>query len=647
MRTDGEEAELRELRRHRRQLHSERQKVARSSGGGSADEQRGVVRWGIVGCGDVVERKSGSSLGTLPGSRLVAVMRRSEERVRAFAQRFDVPCWTTDAEVLIRHSEVDAVYVATPPDQHRHYALRVAEAGKPCLVEKPVGRSAAECAEMVDAFARRGLPLFVSYYRRYLPKFRAVKELLDTGRIGVPVSLRYRLSRPPGPEGWRLDPSVSGGGLFWDLGGHVFDLFDDWLGPLTFLGGGAVDVLPTHRAEDAVALVFATAGGALGSAHFDFAAPRSIEELEIEGTGGSVRLSCLSPSSPVKVEWKGPGYGRPRAPRLRRWLDELCGRDKHRRWLRESLARPAGKWVHAPMLASVNQDLLGGPRSPARAEAALRTSRILDAALSDYYGQRHDAFWERPESWRSRRGGRAPSARAIEARYVLDAEQHAFFEKNGYLGPFRCESRYWRSLVLPVGERLNLHLEDPLVLALCQDPAIVERAVQLLGGRGLSLFKTRIWSKPKESEKTVPWHQDVGERNGGVRADGEPVPTLTAWLAFDPATRVSGAVRIVPGTHRRLFGDWRRNIRADLKQSGALADLDLENAPFLEAQPGEFWLFHSWLLHGSGFNTSSQRRVALNMRFCEPGDEIESEFTYLPIRGPIALASPPPYRRSI
>ncbi|MDN5871346.1 MAG: Gfo/Idh/MocA family oxidoreductase [Nitrococcus sp.] len=601
----------------------------------------GVVRWGIVGCGDVVERKSGPSLGTLPRSRLVAVMRRSEERIRAFAQRFDVPHWTTDAEALIRHPEVDAVYVATPPNLHRHYALRVAEAGKPCLVEKPAGRSAAECAEMADAFGRRGLPLFVSYYRRHLPKFLAVREILDTGRIGVPVSLRYRLSRPPGPEGWRHDPGVSGGGLFWDLGGHVFDLFDDWLGPLAFLGGDAIDVLPAHRAEDAVALVFTTAAGALGSAHFNFAAPRPIEELEIEGTGGSVRLACLSPSSPVEVEWKGPGYGRPRAPRLRRWLDELRGRDKHRRWLRETLVRPAGKWVQAPMLASINQDLLGGPRSMARAEAALRTSRILDAALADYYGQRHDAFWERPASWRSRsnrRGRRVPSARALDARYALDAKQHAFFEHNGYLGPFRCESPYWRSIVLPAGDRLNLHLEDPLVLALCEDPAIVERAAQLLGGRGLSLFKTRIWSKPKGKKTTVAWHQDVGERNGGVRTDGAPVPTLTAWLAFDSATRASGAVRIVPGTHRRLLGDWRRSIRAGLEQSGALADLDLENAPFLETQPGEFWLFHSWLLHGSGFNTSSQRRAALNMRFCEPGDEVESEFEYVAIRGPIAPA---------
>lgn len=609
---------------------------------GTAAVRGGVVRWGIVGCGDVVERKSGPSLGTLPGSRLVAVMRRSEERARAFAHRFDVPHWTTDAEALIQHPKVDAVYVATPPDQHRHYALRVAEAGKPCLIEKPAGRSAAECAEIANAFVRRGLPLFVSYYRRHLPKFRAVKGLLDTGRIGVPVSLRYRLSRPPESQGWRLDPSVSGGGLFWDLGGHIFDLFDDWLGPLAFLGGGAINVLPAHRAEDVVVLDFATAAGVLGSAHFNFATPRRIEALEIEGTGGSVRLSCLSPSSPIEVEWKGPGYGRPRPPRLRRWLEELRGRDKHRRWFRESLVRPAGKWVHAPMLASINQDLLGGPRSPARAEAALRTSRILDAALADYYGQRNDAFWERPASWRSRwnqRGGHAPSARAIEARYALDAEQHAFFEHNGYLGPFRCESSYWRAIVLPAGERLNLHLEDPLVLTLCEDPAIVERAAQLLGGRGLSLFKTRIWSKPKGRETTVAWHQDVGERNGGVRADGAPVPTLTAWLAFDPATRASGAVRIVPGTHRRLFGDWRRSIRAGLEQSGALADLDLENAPFLETRPGEFWLFHSWLLHGSGFNTSSQRRVALNMRFCAPGDEVDPEFEYLPIRGPIAPAA--------
>jgi predicted dehydrogenase len=594
------------------------------------------VRWGIVGCGDVVERKSGPSFQELAGSRLVAVMRRSGDRVEAFARRHGVPFWTTDADALIHHPEVDAVYVATPPDHHLEYALRVAAAGKPCLVEKPAGRSAAECAEMVEAFARRGLPLFVSYYRRHLPKFAKVKEILESGRLGPVVAIRYRLSHTGARGGWRLDPAVSGGGLFYDLAGHVLDLFEDWFGPLEVLGGGAVNALPGHRAEDAVALAFRTPTGAVGSALFNFAAPRSIDEVEIEGTAGRLRLACLACFSPVELEERGPGAGRARPPRLRRWFAALRGKRERPRWIRESSSFEPNEWVHRPLLRSVVEDLRGGAPSPARADAALRTARLLDAALADYYGGRDDAFWQRPQSWRSLHGRASQRPRPIDPAYALSDEQRAFFEKHGYTGPFRCESPYWRWIALPHGERLNLHLEDPVVHAVCAHPSVVERAAQLLGSRGLSLFKTRIWSKSPGSESAVPWHQDVGPRNGGVRADGSPVPTLTAWLALDPASRESGAVRVVPGSHQRLFGEWRRNLTADLEGMGALAGLDLAGASFLEARPGEFWLFHSWLLHGSDASPSGARRAALNMRFCERGDEVESEFEYLPLRGPIA-----------
>jgi ectoine hydroxylase-related dioxygenase (phytanoyl-CoA dioxygenase family) len=112
---------------------------------------------------------------------------------------------------------------------------------------------------------------------------------------------------------------------------------------------------------------------------------------------------------------------------------------------------------------------------------------------------------------------------------------------------------------------------------------------------------------------------------------------LTAWLALDPATRASGAVQVIPGTHKQLIGDWRRNVEADLEASGLLEGLGPR--VFLEAQPGEFWLFHSWLLHGSDANRSTARRAGLNMRFCMRGDEAQSEFEYLPVQGS-ALRAP-------
>ena len=595
-----------------------------------------AVRWGIIGCGDVVDRKAGPSFQQVEGSRLVAVMRRSGERAEDFARRHGVSFWTTDAEAVIRHPEVDAVYVATPPAHHLEYALRVCEAGKPCLVEKPAGRSSAECRAMVEAFRRRGLPLFVSYYRPHLPKFRRVKEILDTGRLGPIVSIRYAASRPAPAGGWRLDAAASGGGVYVDLAGHVLDLLDDWFGPLEPLGGGAVNALPAHEVEDAVALSFRTAGGAIGSAHWNFAATRSSEELVIEGIAGRLALECMDCESPLRLELVGPGAGRPRPPRHRRWLDRARGRDKHARWIRESIEFEPTPWVHAPMLRAITDALRGGPRCRSTGEAALRTARVVEVPLAEYYGGRSDAFWERPRTWRSLRqtGGRGSAPRGD---YRLAPEDLRAFEQRGFVGPFRCDSPHWRSIALPESERLDLHLEDPRVFALCSDASVVDRVAQLSGKDDVSLFKTRIWSKPRESEAVVPWHQDVGARNGGLRGDGSPVPTLTVWLALDPVTRESGAVLVLPGSQRTLFGDWRKNFAAGLEASGALAGVDFGSAVPLETRPGEFWIFHSWILHSSPPNRSGGRRAALNMRFCARGDELEPEFTYLPMSRSAAL----------
>lgn len=72
------------------------------------------INWGIIGCGDVTERKSGPAFNKIPGSKLVAVMRRDAEKAKDFALRHKVPRWYTDADKLIADPEVNAIYIATP-----------------------------------------------------------------------------------------------------------------------------------------------------------------------------------------------------------------------------------------------------------------------------------------------------------------------------------------------------------------------------------------------------------------------------------------------------------------------------------------------------------------------------------------------------
>lgn len=330
-----------------------------------------TIGWGIIGCGDVTEVKSGPAFSNVPGSRLVAVMRRSREKAADYARRHGVPRWYDDAQALINDPEVDAVYIATPPGSHCDYALRVATAGKPCYVEKPMARNVTECRRMVTAFEARGLPLFVAYYRRALPAFVKARSLLMEGAIGKLSAIGYRYAssvhrQPPARLGWRIDIAESGGGLFLDLGSHLLDALDWVVGPLENVAGVARNVGATYHAEDTVTISF-TCGGACGSASWNFASDLSEDVIELTGTDGRITWSCFAQG----------------AVRLQRGQTI------------ETFDLPAPRTVHQPLIEQIVAELQGGPPSPSTGHSAMRTNMVMDTVLADYYRGREDAFWER------------------------------------------------------------------------------------------------------------------------------------------------------------------------------------------------------------------------------------------------------------
>lgn len=202
-----------------------------------------TIQWGIIGCGNVTEKKSGPAFRKAADSNLIAVMRRNRDQAEDYAKRHGVSRFFGDAGELIADPDVNAVYIATPPDAHCELALAVAAAGKPCYVEKPMARTLAECERMQTAFDNAALPLFVAYYRRALPHFQRMKALIDKATWGPLLKVHYTFrsnAMNSNPVGWRFDPEVSGGGLLWDLGSHALDLFDFWLGPLQQVTGQRV-----------------------------------------------------------------------------------------------------------------------------------------------------------------------------------------------------------------------------------------------------------------------------------------------------------------------------------------------------------------------------------------------------------------------
>lgn len=267
-----------------------------------------VLRWGIIGCGNVTEVKSGPAFQRVPGSALVAVMRRDGAKARDYAQRHGVPRWYDDAGSLIDDAEVDAVYVATPPSTHKRYALMAIAAGKPVYVEKPMAMDAAECEAIIAAGEAAGVPVFVAYYRRALPRFAKVRDLLARGAIGAPRALNVVLHQPLHPRyadsaasHWHVQPAISGGGLFMDLGCHTLNLLDWLFGPIISANGLASNQLGAYAAEDSVAMSFAFEAGLLGTGLWQFGSFRYHDSIEVIGERGRLVFATFG-DGPITLE---------------------------------------------------------------------------------------------------------------------------------------------------------------------------------------------------------------------------------------------------------------------------------------------------------------------------------------------------------
>jgi len=315
------------------------------------------IRWGIIGCGDVTEHKSGPAFNKVPHSRLVAVMRRDGVKAADYAARHGVPRWYDDAEALISDPEVDAVYIATPPSSHAGYTEAVAAAGKPVYVEKPMARTVAECEAMIEACRKAEVPLFVAYYRRRLPHFLQVKQWLEEEAIGKVLAVRMTLVTAGSlvEANWRFDRELAGGGLLYDLGSHQLDILDFLLGPLTDVEGRARNLGGLYEVEDTVTARWQFPCGAEGSGLWCFVADTSAttDEIRIIGQKGQITLACFGEIAATLTRG-----------------DET-----------ERFEAPAPAHVQQGLIETIVGSLRGEGECPSTGESAQRTARVIETIV--------------------------------------------------------------------------------------------------------------------------------------------------------------------------------------------------------------------------------------------------------------------------
>ncbi len=319
-----------------------------------------TIRWGIIGVGDVTEVKSGPGFQQAAHSELVAVMRRSGAKARDYAERHGVARWYDDGAALINDPDVNAVYVATPPDTHLLYTEMAAAAGKPVLVEKPMARSYTECQGMIAACEGAGVPLWVAYYRRCLPRFVKIKALIESGAIGavrtISITLRQRPLKIDGDLSWRVQPAISGGGLFADVAVHMLDYLDYLQGAIREARGFAVNQAKLYPPEDNVVGSFLFDNGVTAVGSWCFTSPDVLDQTIIVGSAGQISYSTFDA-----------------APILLTTADGV-----------QQIAVENPTSVHQPLIQSIVDELRGEGQCPSTGISAARTAKVMDDLLCTY-----------------------------------------------------------------------------------------------------------------------------------------------------------------------------------------------------------------------------------------------------------------------
>ena len=272
-----------------------------------------MIKWGIIGCGDVTEVKSGPAFNKVNYSELLAVMRRNAEKAADYAKRHHVDLWYSDAMELISNPEINAVYIATPPKYHEVYSIACLEKGKFVYVEKPVTISVASCIRMANAVKKYDGKLCVAQYRRALPMFQKIKQLVDENSIGKIKMVRLNLFQPhessiitKTEDNWRVNPALSGGGLFYDLAPHQLDIMVHLFGNVIESFGVAANQAELYNAEDCVSGIIQFNQNIIFSGNWNFTIPKFLKEdsCEIIGEKGKIQFAFFGNSVKYTIDQK-------------------------------------------------------------------------------------------------------------------------------------------------------------------------------------------------------------------------------------------------------------------------------------------------------------------------------------------------------
>jgi predicted dehydrogenase len=318
-----------------------------------------LIQWGMIGTGNVTERKSGPAFNKIPGSKLVAVGNRNPAKAMDYAKRHGIGTCHADPFDVIRDPDVNAIYIATPPQSHPEYALACIDAGKPVYIEKPMACTYEECRTINEAARKAGVPVYVAYYRRSLDYFLKIKQVADQGLLGKILHIdmqQYFSAREedsdPSTLPWRVIPEISGGGYFHDVGCHAMDIIFYIFGDPVHVTGHSLNRGGLYKADDTVGAVITLPGQIQFTGRWSFVTPEPFrkDRVVITGEKGQLSFSVFS-FEPIWLLLDGK----------EQWIDI-----------------PPPEHIQMPLIQSIVSELNGTGSCPSTGKTGAVCSRVMD-----------------------------------------------------------------------------------------------------------------------------------------------------------------------------------------------------------------------------------------------------------------------------
>ena len=306
-----------------------------------------TVRIGVIGAGYIADYHLGG-IAAAGGADIRVIMGRSRERTASVAMRYGIPAISHDWRDVLDRKDIDAVVILTPDGTHEEIAVAAAQAGKAILLQKPMGRSSAECRRVMAAAKHARVDLQVSFMHRYFEEVIYARDVLGGGKAGPVRSIRIR-NATAGPDwkDWFFTQSGGGSGVVLQLGTHGIDLIRHMFGEIERVSATTATQQPERRLADGRTIrvefedhAFSTyqfADGAIGTHEMNFVELQGCDRfrLEIYCNNGTLwlrtergLLSVYAPDFTGRKGWFVPDLpARPMGARHHAyWLDGVRGK---------------------------------------------------------------------------------------------------------------------------------------------------------------------------------------------------------------------------------------------------------------------------------------------------------------------------------